>query len=95
VPPPVVAAAPPPAAARPAATAGRSKLSYKEQRELEALPARIDALEAEQKRIAAETADPSLYMRDPQRAAALHERSAQIEEELMAALERWEALGSR
>jgi hypothetical protein len=32
---------------------------------------------------------------DPPRAAALLERSAQIEAELMAALERWEALGSR
>jgi ATP-binding cassette subfamily F protein uup len=72
-----------------------SKLSYKEQRELDALPARIEALEAEQRSIAELTADPSLYVSDPQRAAALHERLAQIEEELMTALERWEALGSR
>ncbi len=84
--------APRAAAAPPAA---KTKLSYKEQRELDALPARIEALEAEQKAIALATADPQLYVREPQRAAALHARSAQIEEELMAALERWEALGAR
>jgi ATP-binding cassette subfamily F protein uup len=86
------ATAPPPAAAR---KAGSSKLGYKEQRELDALPARIEALEAEQKSIAALTADAALYVSDPARAAALLERSAQIEDELMAALERWERLGAR
>jgi ATP-binding cassette subfamily F protein uup len=90
-----VAAAAPAAPVAPAPAAARGKLSYKEQRELEALPARIEALEAEQKAIGELTADPSLYVSDPQRAAALHARSAQIEDELMAALERWEALASR
>jgi ATP-binding cassette subfamily F protein uup len=33
-------------------------------------------------------------VREPERAAQLAQRSAQIEEELLAALERWEALGS-
>jgi ATP-binding cassette subfamily F protein uup len=80
------------AAAR-AATAKR-KLSYKEQRELEALPGLIDTLEAEQKAIHEELADGSLYGRDPARAAQLAERSAHIEEELLEALERWEALSS-
>ncbi len=89
------AAAPAPSAAPAApAAAARRKLSYKEQRELEALPARIDALEAEQAAIAAELADGSLYARDGARAAQLASRSAAIEDELMAALERWEALGS-
>ena len=77
------------------ASASRARLSYKEQRELEGLPAHIEALEAEQRSIVELTADPSLYAKDPQRAASLHERSAQIEEELTAALERWEALASR
>jgi ATP-binding cassette subfamily F protein uup len=86
-----VAAAPPLAAAAPAAP--RTKRSYKEQRELDALPARIAALEAEQKAIAEAIADPSLYAKDPQRATDLHARYAQIDEELLAALERWEALG--
>jgi ATP-binding cassette subfamily F protein uup len=94
--PPVAAPAPAPAAAsRTPPPKAAAKLSYKEQRELDALPARIEALEAEQRDIAQATADPALYAHDPQRAAALHARSAQIEDELMAALERWEALGSR
>lgn len=80
---------------RPAPAARPAKLSYKEQRELDGLPARIEALEAEQAALRAELADGSLYSRDPQRAAALHTRDAAIEDELMAALERWEALSAR
>lgn len=80
---------------RPAPAARPAKLSYKEQRELDGLPARIEALEAEQAALRAELADGSLYSRDPQRAAALHARDAAIEDELMAALERWEALSAR
>ena len=68
------------------------KLSYKEQRELDALPDRIEALEAEQRTIGAQLEDPSLYTRDPQGAADLSRRHAQIEEDLMSALERWEVL---
>jgi ABC transport system ATP-binding/permease protein len=93
--PPPVTAAPPPASAAAAATRSSAKLSYKEQRELDALPARIEALEAEQKVIEAQTADPQIYVRDAQGAAALHARAGEIESELMAALERWEALASR
>ena len=84
------AAAPAPSPASPP-----RKLSYKEQRELEALPARIEALEAEQRTIDAELADGLLFARHPQRGAELSARRAQIEEELMHALERWEALAAR
>ncbi len=94
-PPAPAPAAPKPAAEAPAsATAARRKLSYKEQRELEALPGRIEALEQEQAALTAELADGTLYSRDGARAAQLAARSAQIEDELMAALERWEALGA-
>jgi ABC transport system ATP-binding/permease protein len=72
----------------------KKKLSYKEQRELDALPAVIGSLEEEQKIIHEELADGTLYASDPVRAANLSERSARIDDELMAALERWEALGS-
>ncbi|WP_347484831.1 ATP-binding cassette domain-containing protein [Vandammella animalimorsus] len=89
---PAAMPSPAPAPAPSAAPPGKRKLSYKEQRELEALPGRIDALEAEQAQIQAELADGSLYASDHQRAAALSERSVAIEEELMQALERWEAL---
>ena len=61
---------------------------------MEGLPARIDALEAEQTALRAELADTSIYQRDAQRAAVLHARDAAIEDELMQALERWEALGA-
>ena len=72
----------------------RKKLSYREQRELEALPGLIEALEREQKAIQEALADGTLYRTDGALAARHAERSAQIEDELMAALERWEALGA-
>jgi len=84
------------ATAKPAAkTAPKSGLSYKEARELEALPARIEALEAEQAEIAATLSDPALYQADAQAAAALHARAEAIEAELLDALTRWEALEAR
>lgn len=92
------ASAPPPPAAAPAAdrTAVRKKLSYKEQRELEGLPDLIARLEDEQKQIAEALAQDggAIYMNEAARAAELGERHAQIDDELMAALERWEELGS-
>jgi ATP-binding cassette subfamily F protein uup len=75
------------------ASAPKKKLSYKEQRELESLPGLIETLEQEQKAIQDELADGSLYRTDGVRAAQLAERSAQIDDALIAALERWEHLG--
>ncbi len=72
----------------------RSKLSFKEQRELQELPARIAALEAEQARITADLANATWVADDPRRAATAGERHTQIEDELMTCLERWEALGA-
>lgn len=72
----------------------KKKLSYKETRELEALPQKIDALEAEQKTLAEKLNDPDFY-RDPAAVKATNARIAEIETELMSALERWEELGSR
>jgi len=95
---PVTAAPAPAAPAQPSSAAGGGasysvrKLSYKEQRELDALPARIEALEGEQRTINAELADGLLFARHPQRGAELTARHAQIEDELMNALERWETL---
>jgi ATP-binding cassette subfamily F protein uup len=71
----------------------KRKLSYKEQRELDSLPARIDALEAEQRDIDNALADVNLYVTDHVKAVGLASRREAIEAELMAALERWEALG--
>ncbi len=70
----------------------RARLGFNETRELEALPGRIAALEAEQAALAGRLADPSLYAGGGQEAAALGARHAEIEGELMAMLARWEAL---
>jgi len=78
-------AAPPPAKAK--------KLSFKEQRELDGLPAAIAALEAEQKEIADALADGSLFASDNAKALKLSTRNAEIDDALMTALERWELLG--
>jgi ATP-binding cassette subfamily F protein uup len=83
------------AAASTRSAPAKAKLSYKEQRELDALPARIEALEAEQKALHERLASPTLYTEQPQLAPGLHERSEAIEAELTQALERWELLGAR
>ncbi len=87
-----VAAPPPPAARTPAAP---RKLGFKEQRELQEMPARIEALETEQREIGERLASASLYTDEPQRVGELQARYAQIEDELMKALERWETLSAR
>jgi ATP-binding cassette subfamily F protein uup len=89
---PVASAAPAPA---PAPAAPRSKLSFKEQRELDGLPGRIEALEAEQKALQERLASNDLYTCEPQAVPALQARHEAIEAELMQALERWEALAAR
>lgn len=68
------------------------KLSYKEQREWEALPSLIDTLEAEQRTIQQTLADGTLYTKDAAKAQALAQRHDEIEMALLEALERWEAL---
>jgi ATP-binding cassette subfamily F protein uup len=73
-------------------TVAQKKLGNKEQRELDALPGKIETLEQEQAAVRAELADASLYAKDPLKATALYTRDAAIEEELLTALARWEAL---
>jgi ATP-binding cassette subfamily F protein uup len=70
------------------------KLSYKEQRELDGLPALIEGLEKEQSEVQAALADSTLFAQDPAKGAALYARDAQIDTELVKALERWEALST-
>jgi len=91
---PAVKASPAPAASSaPAATAARKKLSYKEQREFDALPARMAELETEQASIDNELGGGQLFSTDPVRAAQLGARHADIESEWLRAMERWEVLG--
>jgi ATP-binding cassette subfamily F protein uup len=86
--------APTVAASKPAAKT-LVKLSYKEQRELEALPALMIALEQEQQALRQALADGQLFAQDAAKATAMFARDAAIDDELMAALERSEALSSR
>ena len=92
------AAKPRPAKPGPAAPSARPPkpgLSFKEARELEAIPARIAELEAEQSQLAERLADPDLYRQAPAEVADLNARAAAIEEKLGALLERWEVLEAK
>ncbi|OSI35187.1 ATP-binding cassette domain-containing protein [Neisseria dumasiana] len=70
------------------------KLSYKEQRELEALPEEIAALEAEQAQINGSLSDPDVF-KDYEKAGALQTRAEEIEMLLLEKLERWEILENK
>jgi ATP-binding cassette subfamily F protein uup len=80
-------------AAEPPAQPSKRKLSYKEQREFDALPQQIKALEKEQAEITLALENGSLFALDAPRATQLRARHAEIEEQWMLALERLEALG--
>ena len=71
------------------------KLSYKEQRELETLPGVIASLEAEQKTISEQLADPELYRQRPDEVKRLNQRFAEIDVLLMENLEKWEAIEAK
>jgi ATP-binding cassette subfamily F protein uup len=75
-----------PAAAKP------RKLSYKEQRELESLPAQIEGFESELRDLHVAMADPAFYKRDGGAIAATKSRLAELEQNLAVAYKRWEAL---
>ncbi|GAB3410952.1 ATP-binding cassette domain-containing protein [Massilia agilis] len=71
------------------------KLSYKEQRELEELPQLIASLEDEQSAITAQLNGPDFYKTNPADAKRMTARYAEIEEQLLEALERWEQIEAR
>ena len=72
-----------------------AKLSYKEQRELDALPALMTALEQEQQALRLALADGQLFTQDAAKATAMYARDAAIDEALLEAMERMEALSHR
>ena len=78
-----------------APAAKQKKLSYKEQREMEALPALIAQLEDEQKAITEKLADASLYTQQPDEVKRLNQRFTEIDGLLLEALEKWEAIEAR
>ena len=70
------------------------KLSYKEQRELDALPEEITALENEQAELNTQLSDPEVF-KDYEKAGALQTRAEEIEMLLLEKLERWEILENK
>ena len=87
-----------PPVATPTTTSGAQpakKLSYKEQRELEALPGRIEALESEHAEVQAKMASPDFYKERADDIAATMARASALEDELLAAYERWDELEAR
>ncbi len=68
------------------------KLSYKEQRELEALPAKIEALEAEQAELHAALSDETFHGGARDKIAAAAARLETIAKDLEAAYARWQEL---
>jgi ATP-binding cassette subfamily F protein uup len=73
----------------------RAKLSYKEMRELEALPREIHALEAEQKSLVERMHAPDYYRQPPDALRTDRARNDEIEQLLHAKLERWIQLSAR
>ncbi|MFU6377566.1 ATP-binding cassette domain-containing protein [Metapseudomonas otitidis] len=89
---PAVAEAPAQPADKLAGEAPKKKLSYKLQRELEALPGQIEALEAEMEAVQQEISDPAFYQRPAEQTRAVLERFEQQQQELDRLLERWAEL---
>ena len=77
----------------PAPAPVKAKLNYKDQRELEGLPAKIEALEKEQANINALLADGKIFQTDPKRGNEISKRSADLDVLIHDAMARWEVLG--
>ncbi|MDO6460677.1 ATP-binding cassette domain-containing protein [Granulosicoccaceae sp. 1_MG-2023] len=80
--------------AAPAAKTTKKKLSYKDQRELEAIPEKMDALETRQAELEALIADPAFFQKPHEETTATTEELARINEEMEALFARWEELES-
>ncbi|MDJ0807554.1 MAG: ATP-binding cassette domain-containing protein [Gammaproteobacteria bacterium] len=72
----------------------RDKLSYKDQRELELLPQRIEALEASLEELQQQMSDPALYRQDGAKIGELQKELKALEQTLDTAYARWESLES-
>jgi ATP-binding cassette subfamily F protein uup len=70
----------------------KKKLSYRDQTELDALPAKIDELEAEQVQITSALSAPNLYQNNPDKARQLNEALQGCSEKLDHLMERWAEL---
>jgi ATP-binding cassette subfamily F protein uup len=87
-----VAPVPRPVAEKTAPTGKAKKLSYKDQRELEALPARIEALETEQAALQETINANGFYQQEGDAVASTLTRLEAVGNELESCYERWEVL---
>jgi ATP-binding cassette subfamily F protein uup len=85
----------PAAKAEPVKTKSSAKLSFKEQKELDEMPPRIEVLEREQEDIVAALGSGALFRDNPAHAKQLQQRASEIEDELLTLMARWEALENR
>lgn len=91
---PAPATEPSPVKARPTRVSKERprRLTYKEQRELETLPQRIEGLEAELGELHQTMADPAFYRQDPSQIVQIKARLQLLEQEIAGAYQRWEEL---
>jgi ABC transport system ATP-binding/permease protein len=84
------------AAAKPMPARGQKerarKLSYKEERELDGLPQRIEKLEAEQSQLHQKMAEPAFYRQAAAEITKVNNRVEELQKELQSAYSRWESL---
>ena len=73
----------------------RAKLTYKETRELQALPGEIRSLEAEQKMLVERMNAPDYFRQPAELLGADQQRNGEIESLLLEKLERWEELEAK
>jgi ATP-binding cassette subfamily F protein uup len=74
--------------------AKQRKLTFREQKELEELPKRLEELEIELQRLHATMADPAFYRESGNKVASTTTRLENVEQELAAVYKRWEELES-
>jgi ATP-binding cassette subfamily F protein uup len=74
---------------------GRKRLSYNEQREFEQLPARIETLEDEKRRLTEAVSAPEFYLEPADGIRSALARLGAVDDELTAAYARWDELDSR
>ncbi|MBK9521036.1 MAG: ATP-binding cassette domain-containing protein [Rhodocyclaceae bacterium] len=73
----------------------KSKLSFKEQRELDELPEKIAALELEQKALHTRFSDPAFFQGQGEAVRTVQTRLTAVEREIETAMSRWEALEAK
>ena len=73
----------------------KKKLTFKERRELESLPRRIETLESEHTQLHTSMTSSEFYKDGAETIARTMARSAEVDQELLTAYERWDDLESR